>query len=116
MIELAEKLISLMPVPMSKVFFNNSGSEANDTAVKLVWYYNNAIGRPRKKKIIGRMKGYHGVTVAAGSLTGLPYVTRISTCRSRTSATPIARTTIATASPARARRILRRAWRRTSTR
>ena len=45
-----------MPVPMSKVFFNNSGSEANDTAVKLVWYYNNALGRPRKKKIIARIK------------------------------------------------------------
>src|SRR5512135_3086424 len=52
-IELAEKLISLMPVPMSKAFFNNSGSEADDSATKLVWYYNNAIGRPRKKKIIG---------------------------------------------------------------
>jgi 4-aminobutyrate---pyruvate transaminase len=73
-IELAEKLISLMPVPMSKVFFNNSGSEANDSAAKLVWYYNNAIGRPRKKKIIGRMKGYHGITIGAGSLCGLPYV------------------------------------------
>jgi 4-aminobutyrate---pyruvate transaminase len=73
-IELAERLISLMPVPMSKVFFNNSGSEANDSAAKLVWYYNNAIGRPRKKKIIGRMKGYHGVTIGAGSLCGLPYV------------------------------------------
>jgi 4-aminobutyrate---pyruvate transaminase len=73
-IELAEKLISLMPVPMSKVFFNNSGSEANDSAAKLVWYYNNAIGRPRKKKIIGRMKGYHGVTIGSGSLCGLPYV------------------------------------------
>jgi 4-aminobutyrate--pyruvate transaminase len=56
------------------VFFNNSGSEANDSAAKLVWYYNNAIGRPRKKKIIGRMKGYHGITVASGSLCGLPYV------------------------------------------
>ncbi|HLZ64747.1 MAG TPA: aspartate aminotransferase family protein [Aliidongia sp.] len=70
--ELAEKLIQLAPVPMSKVFFNNSGSEANDTAVKLVWYYNNARGLYRKKKIIARMKGYHGVTVAAASLTGLP--------------------------------------------
>jgi 4-aminobutyrate--pyruvate transaminase len=68
---LAERLIALMPVPMSKAFFNNSGSEANDTAVKLVWYYNNALGRPRKKKIIARMRGYHGVTVAAASLTGL---------------------------------------------
>jgi 4-aminobutyrate---pyruvate transaminase len=70
--ELAERLIALMPVPMSKVFFNNSGSEANDTAIKLVWYYNNALGRHRKKKIIGRAKGYHGVTIATASLTGLP--------------------------------------------
>jgi 4-aminobutyrate--pyruvate transaminase len=72
-IDLAEKLIGLAPVPMSKVFFGNSGSEANDTVVKIVWYFNNAMGRPRKKKIIARIKGYHGVTVAAGSLTGLPY-------------------------------------------
>ncbi len=71
-IDLAERLLSIMPVKMSKVFFNNSGSEANDTAVKMVWYYNNALGRHRKKKIIARMKGYHGVTVAAASLTGLP--------------------------------------------
>jgi 4-aminobutyrate---pyruvate transaminase len=70
--ELAERVIRLMPVPMSKVFFNNSGSEANDSAVKMVWYYNNARGRHRKKKIIARMKGYHGVTVASASLTGLP--------------------------------------------
>jgi 4-aminobutyrate--pyruvate transaminase len=70
--ELTERLIAMMPVPMSKVFFNNSGSEANDTAVKMVWYFNNARGRHRKKKIIARMKGYHGVTVAAASLTGLP--------------------------------------------
>jgi 4-aminobutyrate---pyruvate transaminase len=70
--ELAERLIGMMPVKLSKVFFNNSGSEANDTAIKMVWYYNNARGRHRKKKIIGRMRGYHGVTVAAASLTGLP--------------------------------------------
>ncbi len=69
--ELAERLVAMMPVKMSKAFFNNSGSEANDTAVKLVWYYNNALGRPAKKKIIGRIKGYHGVTVATASLTGL---------------------------------------------
>ncbi len=69
---LAEALIDLAPVPMSKVFFANSGSEANDTAVKLIWYYNNARGRPHKKKIIARLKGYHGVTVATASLTGLP--------------------------------------------
>lgn len=70
-IELAEKLLSIAPVPMSKVFFVNSGSEANDTVVKLVWYYNNALGRTRKKKIISRTKAYHGVTVASASLTGL---------------------------------------------
>ncbi len=57
---------------MSKVFFANSGSEANDTAIKLIWYYNNALGRPRKKKIISRWRAYHGVTVATASLTGLP--------------------------------------------
>ncbi len=71
-IELAEKLKALMPFPASKVFFTNSGSEANDTQVKLIWYYNNALGRPHKKKIISRVKGYHGVTVASASLTGLP--------------------------------------------
>lgn len=70
-IRLAEKLLALAPVPMSKVFFANSGSEANDTAVKLVWYYHNAIGRPQKKKIIARANAYHGVTVAAASLSGL---------------------------------------------
>ena len=70
-IALAEKLISIAPAPMSKVFFANSGSEANDTAVKLVWYYHNAIGKPEKKKIIARRNAYHGVTVAAASLSGL---------------------------------------------
>jgi 4-aminobutyrate--pyruvate transaminase len=71
-IELAEKLKEIAPVPISKVFFCSSGSEANDTQVKLIWYMNNALGRPKKKKIISRLKGYHGVTVAAASLTGLP--------------------------------------------
>jgi 4-aminobutyrate---pyruvate transaminase len=71
-IELAELLKEIAPVPISKTFFCNSGSEANDTQVKLVWYLNNALGRPRKKKIISRVKAYHGVTVAAASLTGLP--------------------------------------------
>jgi 4-aminobutyrate--pyruvate transaminase len=71
-IELAEMLLEMAPVPMSKVFFANSGSEANDTAIKLVWYYHNAIGKPEKKKIISRVKAYHGVTVASASLTGLP--------------------------------------------
>src|SRR5258708_1371112 len=71
-IELAEKLKEIAPVPISKVLFCNSGSEANDTQVKLVWYLNNALGRPSKKKIISRVKGYHGVTIVAASLTGLP--------------------------------------------
>lgn len=71
-IDLAERILALLPVPMSKVFFNGSGSEANDSAIKMVWYYNNARGRHRKKKIISRLKAYHGVTVASASLTGLP--------------------------------------------
>ena len=71
-IDLAERILSILPVPMSKVFFNSSGSEANDSAIKMVWYYNNARGRHRKKKIISRLKAYHGVTVATASLTGLP--------------------------------------------
>src|SRR6266446_571664 len=70
-IELAEKIKEIAPVPTSKVFFCSSGSEANDTQVKLVWYMNNALGRPRKKKIVSRLKAYHGVTIAAASLTGL---------------------------------------------
>ena len=72
-IRLAEHLIKISPVPMSKVFFANSGSEANDTAIKMIWYYNLARGLPEKRKIISRRKGYHGVTLAAASLTGLPY-------------------------------------------
>lgn len=71
-VRLAERLLAMAPVPMSKVFFANSGSEANDTALKLAWYYNNAVGRPQKKKIISRMRAYHGVTIASASLTGLP--------------------------------------------
>ncbi|MCJ2109733.1 aminotransferase [Methylobacterium sp. E-025] len=71
-IELAEVLKELMPVPTSKIFFTSSGSEANDTQVKLAWYLNNALGRPKKKKIIGRQRGYHGVTIATASMTGLP--------------------------------------------
>lgn len=69
---LAEKLKQLAPFEAGRVFFGLSGSDANDTQVKLMWYYNNAIGRPEKKKIISRHRGYHGVTVASGSLTGLP--------------------------------------------
>ena len=71
-IELSEKLKEIAPTPISHVFFTSSGSEANDTQIKLAWYYNNALGRPKKKKIISRVKAYHGVTLMAASLTGLP--------------------------------------------
>jgi L-2,4-diaminobutyrate transaminase len=69
---LAQRLATMAPGAMSKVFFGNSGSDANDTQVKLVWYFNNVLGRPEKKKIISRSRGYHGVTVMSASLCGLP--------------------------------------------
>ena len=69
-VDLAEKLLSIAPVPMSKVLFQCSGSEANDTAIKLVWYYHAAIGKPQKRKIIGRVMGYHGSTTASISASG----------------------------------------------
>jgi 4-aminobutyrate--pyruvate transaminase len=71
--ELAARLIGMAPAGMTKVLFANSGSEANDTAIKLAWYVNNALGRPQKKKIISRQRAYHGVTIASGSLTGLAF-------------------------------------------
>lgn len=71
-IELAERLKAMAPIDVARVFFVGSGSGANDTAIKLIWYYNNALGRPEKKKIISRMKAYHGVTVASASMTVLP--------------------------------------------
>ena len=71
--DLAERLIRIAPANMGKVFFANSGSEANDTALKLAWYINNALGRPKKKKIISRKRAYHGVTIATASLTGLAF-------------------------------------------
>lgn len=71
-IALAEKLKEMVPAPASKVFFTASGSEANDSQIKLQWYANNGLGRPKKKKIISRLRAYHGVTVASASLTGLP--------------------------------------------
>lgn len=70
-IDLAEKLVKMTPDGLDHVFFTNSGSEANDTVVKFVWYYNNALNRPEKKKFIARNGGYHGITIASGSLTGL---------------------------------------------
>lgn len=71
-IRLAEALAGMAPVPDAKVFLACSGSEANDTALKLIWYRSNALGKPEKKKVIAREKAYHGVTVATASLTGLP--------------------------------------------
>ncbi len=71
-IRLAEKVVEMTPEPLTRVFFTSSGSEANDTVVKMVWFMNNALGRPKKKKFLARLRGYHGITVASGSLTGLP--------------------------------------------
>lgn len=72
-IDLAEKLVKIAPVPMSKVFFTNSGSEANDTVIKMIWYRSNALGQPQRKKIIARERAYHGVTLASGSLTAFSH-------------------------------------------
>jgi 4-aminobutyrate--pyruvate transaminase len=71
-IELAEWLLKIAPVPMARVLFQCSGSEANDTAIKLAWYYWHAVGQPQRTKIIARQMGYHGNTCAAVSLSGKP--------------------------------------------
>ncbi|XP_027362413.1 gamma aminobutyrate transaminase 1, mitochondrial [Abrus precatorius] len=72
-LDLAKELLEMFTArKMAKAFFVNSGSEANDTQVKLVWYYNNALGRPDKKKFIARAKSYHGSTLISASLSGLP--------------------------------------------
>ncbi len=72
LIELSERLIAIAPKGLTRALYANSGSEAIDTALKLVWYYHNAIGKPEKKKVIAREKAYHGSTIASASLTGLP--------------------------------------------
>ena len=72
-IRLSERLIRSAPEGMSKVYYGMSGSDANETQVKLVWYYNNVLGQTLKKKIIARHRGYHGCSVVSGSLTGLPF-------------------------------------------
>jgi 4-aminobutyrate--pyruvate transaminase len=71
-IALAEELLKIAPVPMARVVFQCSGSEANDTAIKLAWYYWNAVGEPQRTKIIARQMAYHGNTCAAVSLSGKP--------------------------------------------
>ncbi len=73
-IRLADRLLRMAPANMSKVFFGISGSDANDTNIKLVWYYNHVLGRPEKRKIIARRMGYHGGTVLASSLSGIPSI------------------------------------------
>ena len=78
-IELAERLLALAPASkdgrkLARAAFQCSGSEANDAAIKMIWYYNNLRGRPKKKKLIGRIRGYHGNTVAAASLSGQPHM------------------------------------------
>ncbi|MFJ4371325.1 aspartate aminotransferase family protein [Pseudomonas japonica] len=73
---LAAKLAELAPGDLNHVFFTNSGSEANDSVVKIVWYMNNARGKPAKKKFISRQQAYHGATVASASLTGIPGIHR----------------------------------------
>jgi len=70
-ITLAKMIIERAPQGMSRVYFGLSGSDANETNIKLIWYYNNVLGRPKKKKIISRWRGYHGSGVMTGSLTGL---------------------------------------------
>ena len=72
-VELAEKLLAIAPVPMARVWFANSGSEANDCAVRIAWYYWNAVGQPEKRKIIAHRQAYHGNTIASASLSGVNY-------------------------------------------
>lgn len=71
-VQLAEMLMNMVPIDAGRVFFGLSGSDANDTQVKLQWHYSNLIGKPERKKVISRWQAYHGVTVVSGSLTGLP--------------------------------------------
>ena len=104
-IELAEKLKEIAPFPVGKVFFGNSGSEANDTQIKLFWYLNNALGRPQEEENhLPRIKAYHGVTIAAASLTGLARQSpRFRSAAAGFRCTPAARIIIASREPARAR-------------
>ncbi|MGX5832461.1 aminotransferase [Mesorhizobium sp. 43Arga] len=70
---LSDRLVKMAPGKMSKVFYGMSGSDANETQAKLVWYYNNLRGKPSKKKIISRERGYHGCSIVSGSMTGMSF-------------------------------------------
>lgn len=70
---LSDRLVKMGPGKMSKIFYGMSGSDANETQAKLVWYYNNLRGKPNKKKIISRERGYHGCSVVSGSMTGMSF-------------------------------------------
>ena len=72
LIRLSDRVLRMAPENMSKIYYGLSGSDANETQVKIVWYYNNVLGRPNKKKIIARRYAYHGLTILSGSLTGIP--------------------------------------------
>jgi L-2,4-diaminobutyrate transaminase len=71
-IRLSERILEMAPDHMSKVFYGLSGSDANETQIKLAWYYNHVLGRPQRRKIISRYRSYHGSGIMTGSLTGLP--------------------------------------------
>ena len=72
-IELAEKLLKIAPVPMSRIWFSNSGSEGNDSAARIVWYYWNNKRQPKRRKMISHLRAYHGNTIASASLSGMHY-------------------------------------------
>src|SRR5665213_964323 len=71
--KLSHRLVKMSPGKMSKIFYGMSGSDANETQAKLVWYYNNLRGLPKKKKIISRERGYHGCSAISGSMTGMNF-------------------------------------------
>jgi 4-aminobutyrate--pyruvate transaminase len=73
-LDLADTLAAIAPIPMGRIFFANSGSEAVDSAIKLAWYYHRCMRRTGRAKIISHQQGYHGATVAAGSATGLDHI------------------------------------------
>jgi len=72
LIQLSDRLIKNAPKGMSKVYYGMSGSDANETNIKIAWYYHNVKGAPKKRKIISRQRGYHGSGIVTGSMTGLP--------------------------------------------